>query len=380
MNPAQFTIPPEAKKHMAHALRLARKGLGRTDPNPMVGAVVVNRGHVVGQGFHRAVGKPHAEVEAIRDARENARGAELFVTLEPCNHYGRTPPCTEAIREAGIGTVWYGMKDPNPGVSGGGADTLKDMGIRVIGGLFERRCRRLNEVFLTNVTDRRPFVYLKLGMSLDGRIATRTGHSQWITSEQSRAQVHRLRDRVSGVMVGIGTVLADNPSLTTRLPRGRGVDAIRIIADSSLRTPPESKVVKSDSSERVIIACRKSPPGRPRKRLEEAGAIVLPTSSPRSVDLSDVLSGLYEEGITSLLLEGGARLAWGGLEAGLVDRCIFYYSPMIIGGDGAKSGVGGKGIDQLLEAPRLRELETTRVGTDIRVSGLVSYSLREQEM
>ena len=236
-------IPPEAEKFMSLAVRLARRRLGRTTPNPEVGAVLVKDGRVVGQGYHRAAGEPHAEVEAIRAAGPHARGAELFVTLEPCNHHGRTPPCTDAIREAGIRKVWYGVDDPNPGVRGGGANTLREAGIEVVGHVHEKGCRRTNEVYLTNVTLRRPFVYLKLAMSLDGRIATRTGDSQWITSEKSRRRVHRLRDRVSAIAVGIGTVIADNPSLTTRLPRGRGHDPVRIVLDSNLellRMPPYS--------------------------------------------------------------------------------------------------------------------------------------------
>ncbi len=207
---------------MALALRLARRGVGRTAPNPVVGAVLVKDGKVVGQGYHRAAGEPHAEVEAIRSAGSEARGAELFVTLEPCNHHGRTPPCTDAILEAGIGRVWYGMDDLNPGVRGGGARTLRDAGVEVIGHVIENRCRQINEVYLTNVTLHRPFVFLKLAMSLDGRIATKTGHSRWITCEASRRKVHRLRDRVSAIMVGIGTVIDDDPALTTRLPKGRG--------------------------------------------------------------------------------------------------------------------------------------------------------------
>lgn len=358
---------------MALALKLAGKAVGRTDPNPMVGAVVVKDGRVVGQGYHRAAGEPHAEVEAIRDAGETARGAELFVTLEPCNHHGRTPPCTKAILEAGIVKVWYGMADPNPDVSGGGARFLREAGLQVVGNVLEDRCERLNEVFLKNVLHKRPFVFLKLAMSLDGRIATRTGHSQWITSEASRRRVHRLRDRVSGVMVGIGTLLADDPSLTTRLPRSIGNDSVRIVADSNLRTPPDARIFNPKSPAGVIIACRKNAPPARRTQLEAQGATVVPTSGEEKVDLKDLLRQLYSLGITSVLIEGGAQLAWSSLEEKIVDRCLFFYAPLIIGGREAPAGVGGEGIDRLGQAPRLVDVETSRIGPDILVTGRTAY-------
>lgn len=358
---------------MSRALRLARRALGRTSPNPAVGAVIVKDGKVVGEGYHRAAGMPHAEVEAIRNAGSEARDAELFVTLEPCNHHGRTPPCTEAIREAGIRKVWYGIDDPNPGVLGGGAQTLLDVGIEVCGRVLEDRCRHLNEVYLTNVKLRRPFVYLKLAMSLDGRIATRTGHSQWISSEQSRAKVHRLRDRVSAVMVGIGTVLADDPSLTTRLPRKRGRDPIRVVADSNLRTPPDAKIFRSSATSGVIIGARHDAPMDLGARLEQQGAKVVRTRGRERVDLGDLLNCLFKIGITSILIEGGGHLAWGALEAHVVDRCLFFYAPMIIGGESAPTGIKGMGIESLEEAPRLEDVKSLRVGQDLLLDGLVSY-------
>jgi len=369
----------EAEQFMARALRLARKGMGRTEPNPMVGSVVVRRGNVVGQGYHRAVGKPHAEVEAIKSAGRKARNADLFVTLEPCNHYGRTPPCTQAIREAGIKRVFYGMADPNPDVTGGGAAALRAAGLEVVGPVLEERCRRLNEVYLTNVTLHRPFVFLKLALSLDGRIATRAGQSRWITSEASRRRVHKLRDRVSAIMVGIGTVLADNPSLTTRLPGRQGRDPIRVVVDSALKTPENAALFNPLSAAKVIIGCRKGAPAAERARLEKKGALVIPTSGSTRVDLKHLLSRLYGFGITSILLEGGAELAWSALEAGVVDRCLFFYAPIIIGGKAARMGVGGTGIDRLEEAPKLKDVETLRVGPDILVSGRVQYQGSEED-
>ncbi|MEW6531537.1 MAG: bifunctional diaminohydroxyphosphoribosylaminopyrimidine deaminase/5-amino-6-(5-phosphoribosylamino)uracil reductase RibD [Thermodesulfobacteriota bacterium] len=368
-------IPPVVEQFMGRALRLARRGLGRTAPNPMVGAVVVKAGKVIGEGYHRAVGQPHAEIEALTQAHRQARGAELFVTLEPCNHHGRTPPCTRAILEAGIRKVWYGMEDLNPDVEGGGGAFLRASGVEVVGHVLEDQCRLLNEIYVVNVTLRRPFVYLKLAMSLDGRIATRTGESRWITSEASRRQVHVLRDRVSAVMVGIGTVTADNPALTTRLARKRGRDPIRIVVDSNLRTPPDAAVFNPASEASVIIACRKDAPAKSATLLEKKGAQIVRTRGRDSVDLPDLMRALYRRGITSVLVEGGASLAWSVLESKVTDRCLFYYSPMIIGGADAPAGVGGKGVRKLPEAPRMKDVKISSVGPDILVSGRIDYSV-----
>ncbi len=373
MNQNYRKVSHEAIKFMSRAIRMAQKGLGRTSPNPMVGAVVVKNGKSVGEGFHRALGEPHAEVDAIRAAGAQTEGAELFVTLEPCNHYGRTPPCTQAIMAAGIKKVYYGIDDPNPSVIGGGAEFLRKAGVEVVGQVLENRCRALNDMYLTNVTFKRPFVYLKLAMSLDGRVATRTGHSQWITSEQSRMRVHRLRDRVTAVMVGIKTVLADNPFLTTRLNGREGRDPVRIVADSNLRTPLEANIFNQMSPAGVIIATRRNPPSRLRARLEKKGCRVIETTSLDKVDLKDLLTNLYQIGITSLLIEGGAGLAWGALEARIVDRCMFFYAPIIIGGKSAPSGVSGAGIDRLEQAPRLVDMRSSRIGPDILVEGKVVY-------
>lgn len=373
MNQNSLKASHETLKFMSRAISLARRGQGRTSPNPMVGAVVVKDGKIVGEGFHRAPGEPHAEVDAIRAAGVKTEGAELFVTLEPCNHYGRTPPCTQAIMAARIKKVYYGIDDPNPSVIGGGADFLSKAGIEVVGQLLENRCRALNEVYLTNVTLKRPHVYLKLAMSLDGRIATRTGHSQWITSDQSRMKVHRLRDRVCAIMVGIETILADNPFLTTRLKGRAGRDPIRVVADSNLRTPPDANIFNQTSPSGVIIATRSNPPSRLKARLEKKGAKIVQTASPDRVDLKDLLTTLYKMGITSLLIEGGAGLAWGALEARIVDRCVFFYAPIIIGGKAAPSGISGTGINRLDEAPRLVEMKSFKIGPDILVEGRVVY-------
>ncbi len=369
----EANIHREAERYMSRALNLARRGLGRTSPNPMVGAVIVKDGQIVGEGYHRAPGEPHAEVEAIRAAGDQTRDAELYVTLEPCNHYGRTPPCTLAIMAAGIKKVYYGIEDPNPTVIGGGAETLRKSGVEVVGPIIKGRCATINEVYLTNVTMRRPFIILKLAMSLDGRIATKTGASRWITSEESRMKVHRLRDRVSGIMVGVQTILKDNPSLTTRLKGTQGRDAIRIVADSNLRTPPDAAIFNASSSAGVIIATRKDPPIRLKARLEKKGAKIVQTDGLERVNLVDLFSQIYRMGITSVLIEGGASLAWGALDSRVVDRCAFFYAPIIIGGKSAPSGIGGAGINHLEEAPRLVNVKSFKVGPDILVEGLVQY-------
>jgi diaminohydroxyphosphoribosylaminopyrimidine deaminase/5-amino-6-(5-phosphoribosylamino)uracil reductase len=359
---------------MALALELARKGWGRTEPNPMVGAIVVNKeGTIVGRGYHKAAGEPHAEVEALRQAGELARGADLYVNLEPCNHFGRTPPCVAAIMEAGIGKVIYGVEDPNPGVEGGGAEALRKAGVEVWGGVLVEECRTLNEVFFTHVTLKRPFVYLKLAMTLDGRIATRRGQSQWITSEESRARVHRLRNAVSAVMVGIGTVIADDPALTARPPEGEGRNPMRVVADSRLRTSLAAELLNEAAPGKVIIACAANPPSKKRKALEAKGASIIETSGKPRTDLVELCRTLYTQGVTSLMIEGGASLAWGALEAQIVDRCLFFYGPMMVGGVNAASGIGGLGAGTLEEAPRLVQVVTGEVGPDILVTGRVSY-------
>lgn len=370
--------PREAEYFMGLALKLARRALGRTSPNPAVGAVIVKDGNIVGKGYHRAAGEPHAEVEAIRAAGSNANGAELFVTLEPCNHHGRTPPCTEAILQAGIRKVWYGMDDPNPGVRGGGAKLLSDAGLEVVGQVIESRCRRTNEVYLTNVTLRRPFIYLKLEMCLGGRIAARTEHSRWIISQASRRKIHRLRDRVSAVMVGVDIVIADNPALTSLSRRGRGHDPIRIVVDSNLRTPPDSTIFNSSSSAEVIVATKRDPPVDRKAALEKKGANIVRTSGVERVDLRELLSRLFSIGVTSVLIEGGERLSCGALQAEVVDRCLFFYAPVIVGAAKAPSQIGDLGISRLENALKLVDVKAFQIGPDILVDGRVAYPTRGQ--
>jgi len=297
------------KSFMEMALDLAEKGRGFTSPNPMVGAVVVKDGIVVGTGFHEAVGKAHAEVNAIKDAGDLAKGATLYVTLEPCNHHGRTPPCTEKIKDAGISRVVVAMKDPNPDVKGDGIDNLKKQGIDISSGLYEDRAKRLNEAFIKYVQTKRPFVIIKCAATLDGRIATRTGDSRWVSGEESRAFVHRLRHAVDAIMVGIDTVKKDNPRLTTRLEGMKGSDPIRIILDTHLSISEDAKILHLDSDSDTIIATGASALKDRKATIEKKGVRILESSVKDGlVDLDILVESLGNLGITSLLIEGGSRL------------------------------------------------------------------------
>lgn len=360
------------RRFMRLALRLGRRGLGRTSPNPPVGAVVVRDGRVVGKGYHRVAGAPHAEVEALRQAGPRARGATLYVTLEPCNHHGRTPPCTEAVLAAGIRRVVLGVLDPNPHVSGGGARRLAEAGVEVVAGVEADACAELIEGFAKRSTTGLPFVTLKLAASADGRIATADGESRWITSEQSRRLVHRLRDYNDAVVVGAGTVATDDPRLTCRLRGGR--DPLRVIIDGALRVPPNAQVVQPEmASGTVVFTARRN--ARRARELRRRGVRVveLPAQGGR-LSLARVLEMLAAEGISSVLCEGGATLAAGLLREGLVDRALFFYAPKLLGGDGVPM-IGALGVRRMVEALPLGRLRLRRVGPD----WMVRAELREIE-
>ena len=282
--------------YMKMALALAERGRGWTSPNPMVGAVVVKDGKVVGKGFHQAAGEPHAEIYALDEAGENAKGASLYVTLEPCNHVGRTPPCTKAILKGGIKRVVAGMKDPNPRVTGGGLDFLTSQGLDVTVGVCEDECRRLNEIFIKYVTTSLPFVILKCASTLDGRIATRTGDSKWITNPESRKFVHELRHTVDAVMVGIGTVAKDNPQLTTRIEGSKGSDPVRIILDTHLSVSPEAKLLHLSSGSDTLIVTSRPVEAEKRKVLESSGVRLLAMDCYEDqIDLKTLVKELIQE-------------------------------------------------------------------------------------
>jgi diaminohydroxyphosphoribosylaminopyrimidine deaminase/5-amino-6-(5-phosphoribosylamino)uracil reductase len=358
---------------MKLALKLAAGGVGWVSPNPMVGAVVVREGKVVGQGYHRRLGGPHAEVEALRKAGAEARGADLYVTLEPCNHHGRTPPCTETILAAGVRRVIIAGLDPNPQVTGGGAAYLAAHGVEVEVGLLEAQARRLNEAWWKWVTTGLPLVIAKAACSLDGKIATSTGESQWLTGEKARTYGHRLRHQVDAILVGVGTVVADDPQLTARLIRGRGKDPIRIILDSRLRLPLTARLLNLDSPAPTWVACTEKAPKEKIKAIKKQGAevLVLPQESPESgwVALKPLLAQLGKRQVQSLLVEGGAETLGAFFDQRLVDKFYFFYAPKFLGGQGAPSVLGGRGVTHLKDAPQTRDLTIRRLGADLLISG-----------
>ncbi len=362
---------------MRRALRLAERGRGRTSPNPMVGALLVKRGKVVGEGYHARAGEPHAEIVALTKAGREARGATLYINLEPCTHFGKTPPCAPAVIDAEVKRVVIGMEDPNPLVKGKGIALLRKAGIDVTVGVLEEACYRLNEAFCKYIVERRPFVILKAGATLDGKLATRQGDSKWITGETSRGFVHRLRNQVDGVVVGIGTVLKDDPMLTARVKGGR--DPYRIIFDSRLRIPEEAKVINLAPS-KTIIATTEMAPREKRERLERKGVRILVMDSEAGrVDIGSTLMKLGEMGLTSLLLEGGSRLNGAFLDRGLVDKIVLFLSPKIIGDAHAPGIFGGEGTLDLAQAISVTELKVRKMGEDILIEGYLSRSRPTEE-
>lgn len=354
---------------MRRALTLAERGLGRTHPNPAVGAVIVRDGQVVAEGFHQKAGLDHAEIVALKQLGGRAEGAILYSTLEPCNHHGRTGPCTEAIIAAGIHTVVVGAGDPNPKVAGKGVARLRAAGLTVIEAVLEDECRRLNEAYNLAIVEGRPFVLLKAALSLDGRIATKKGESKYLTGEEARAVVHQLRDRYDAILVGVGTILADDPELTVRLSGTR--NPLRVVLDSRLSTPLDSRLVTSASTvPTLILTTHQASPSR-RKKLERRGVQVVPVRADRKgrVDLRRALAALHERELNSVLVEGGSAVHGAFFDAGLVDKVAFFYAPLLIGGDQAKGPIGGGGIGRLKNAPRLRDVTHRVLGPDLLIEG-----------
>ncbi|NNG02312.1 MAG: bifunctional diaminohydroxyphosphoribosylaminopyrimidine deaminase/5-amino-6-(5-phosphoribosylamino)uracil reductase RibD [Desulfobacteraceae bacterium] len=355
---------------MKKALDLAEKGRGFTAPNPMVGAVVVRNGQVVGRGYHEAVGRAHAEVNAIEDAGPHARGAHLYVTLEPCNHTGRTPPCTRKIIDAGIKKVFSAMDDPNPDVAGGGHAYLESNGIDVQTGLLNAEAEKLNEAYIKFVRTRRPFVIMKCAATLDGRIATRTGDARWVTGSESRARVHEIRHGADAILVGINTVLADDPSLTTRLDGKTGKDPERVILDTRLRIGEAAKVITRQSDAGTLIFHGPEVDRHKRERVSDAGATLISTSVMNGgLDWREILDRLGQRAITSLLVEGGAAVIGSALAAGVVDKALFFYAPKILGGDDGIPICRGKGPALMAAAQTLKDIRVTRYGEDTLIEG-----------
>jgi len=360
------------EKYMEVAIAQAKKGAGRVSPNPMVGAVVVKKGKIVSLGYHHRAGGPHAEINVLKKAGKKARNADLYVNLEPCCHYGRTPPCVGAIINSGIKKVVIGTIDPNPLISGRGVAQLKAAGITTHIGVLEEECRKLNEIYIKYIVQKIPFVILKVASSLDGKIATKSGDSRGITNQESLHFVHRLRDQVDAIMVGIGTIQSDNPLLTTRLKRKVGKDPIRVIVDSSLRISPHSRVFNPHSQADVIIATTNLAPKRKKEKLEKIGVKVITIdSSDREVDLKKLMVALGKLEITSLLIEGGTKIITSALRDDIVDKIIFFYAPKILGGRSAYGITAGEGVEYVNQALKVQDLRVRRRGEDILIEGYI---------
>jgi diaminohydroxyphosphoribosylaminopyrimidine deaminase / 5-amino-6-(5-phosphoribosylamino)uracil reductase len=355
---------PDDEKHLRRALTLAARGQGRVEPNPMVGCVIVKHGRVIGEGYHRRYGGPHAEVDALRHCSASPRGATAYVTLEPCCHFGKTPPCTHALLAAGIARVVAAMGDPNPQVAGGGFALLKKAGVRVEIGLFAQEAAALNDPFIKLIQHHRPWVILKWAQSLDGKIATHTSDSKWITDEVCRAHAHRTRGRVDAVLVGVGTVLTDDPMLTCRVGRPKRV-AARVVLDSQLRTPLRSQLVQT--ARRIptwILHGRNAPPRRARA-LEKAGCVLhrLPQTR-RGLALSAVLDLLGQHRMTNVLVEGGGAVLGTFFDQNLADEFRIYVAPILIGGSAATGPLNAQGAATVSAAPRfLKDARLRPLGT-----------------
>lgn len=361
--------------YMARALELAECARGRTSPNPMVGAVLVRHGEVVGQGFHRRAGQPHAEILALRQAGERARGAILYINLEPCCHYGRTPPCTEALIEAGVSEVHMAMEDPNPLVHGKGRLALEAAGVRTVVGEREAEAGQLNEVFTKYIITGHPFVTAKFAMSLDGKTATSTGESRWITGAAARRHVHELRDVSDAICVGVNTILADDPRLTTRLDRPDVRHPLRVVLDSRGRAPLTAQVFNPALPGNTSVATTHSMPASHRAALESRGVAVwvLPHDDEGRVALRALLDRLAEREVASLLVEGGGGVLASFVRERLVDKVLAFVAPLIIGGEEAPTPVRGYGVLRLADALRLDRVAVDCIGEDVRV---VAYPRR----
>ncbi len=357
--------------YMQLAVSLAKKAKGFTSPNPCVGAVVVKDGKIIGKGFHRAAGLPHAEVEAIDDAGPAASGGTIYVTLEPCNHFGKTPPCTHKIIKAGITKVVVGCKDPNPFVSGGGIKYLQDNGVEVISGAFEKEASTLIEDFIWYIqNDKRPFVILKCASTLDGRIATSTGDSKWITNEKSRGYVHQIRHETDAIMIGSGTLHADNPSLTSRIEGVKTKDPVRIVLDTHLTIKKDARVLTQNSNAKTIIVTGPDVPKEKKGPLEGENTRILevPLIDQR-LDLNELMIKLGQMSILSVLIEGGGVVAGSALKAGIVNKMMFFLAPKFLGGSDGYPVFGGKGPERIKDAFKLNHVGVRQFGTDILVEG-----------
>ena len=363
----------EDEKYMAMAIELAKKGYGYTAPNPVVGAVIVKDGCMIGQGYHEKYGEPHAERNALASCTQSPKGATIYVTLEPCCHHGKQPPCTDAILQAGISRVVTGSGDPNPLVGGKGIQILKDHGIQVREHVMKEKCDALNQAFFHYIQTGRPYVTMKYAMTIDGKIAAYTGASKWVTGEEARHHVHEQRKKNTAIMVGIGTVLADDPMLNCRIEGGR--DPVRIICDTHLKMPVTSKIVKTAKDIPTIIACCTADEELQRPYREAGCKILLTEKKMNHIDLEQLMEQLGKEKIDSILLEGGGTLNWAALNAGIVQKIQAYIAPKIFGGTTAKTPVEGIGVEVPDQAFLIKNRTIRLLGEDLLVEGDVERNV-----
>ena len=356
------------KEYMLRAISLAKKGEGWTNPNPMVGAVIVKDGRIIGEGYHKKYGELHAERNAFASLKESAKGATMYVTMEPCCHYGKTPPCTQAIIEHEIGKVVIGSKDPNPKVSGKGVQILKEAGISVEENFLREECDKLNPIFFHYIRTKMPYVVMKYAMTLDGKIATKTGESKWITGKEAREEVQHMRHRYMGIMVGIGTVLADDPMLNVRAKDKKS--PVRIICDSKLRIKEDSQIVKTAFNQRTIVIYADSQNIQEKlERLHSLGVETLYCPDERNqIDLKKLMIYLGNEGIDSILLEGGGKLNDSAVRAGIVKEVQAFIAPKLFGGVNSKTPIEGIGVNLPSEAVRLKYIDICQIGEDIKIT------------
>ncbi len=362
-------------KYMKKALRMASRGVGKTSPNPAVGAVIVRDNKIIASGYHKKAGANHAEVDALSNLKTKITSRDImYVTLEPCNHQGKTPPCTRAIIESGIKTVVTGMKDPNPNVKGGGIDYLSSRGISVKTGVLEDECKKFLESFSKYVTTGRPFVTAKSALTLDGYSATSTGHSAWVTGEEARQYVHRLRSETDAVMVGIGTVLADDPQLTSRLRRGNGRNPHKIIVDTHLRIPRHARLLNDGSKALTFIITGESVNKQLVKQIEKGNISVIKCPiKDDHVDLTAMMDILGEKSITSILFEGGAKMMGSMLRERLIDKFLIFKAPRLLGGNDGVPMVIGKGPSHMSDLLSLKDIIVKKYGEDVLISGYPVY-------
>ncbi|OOM73646.1 riboflavin biosynthesis protein RibD [Clostridium puniceum] len=357
------------EKYMERALELAKRGIGRVNPNPLVGAVIVKNNEIIGEGYHECYGGAHAERNAVKNATKDVEGSTIYITLEPCAHYGKTPPCVDLLIQNKFKKVVIGMLDPNELVEGKSVERLKQHGIEVIVGVKEEDCKKLNEIFIKYITSKIPFVILKSGMSLDGKIATYSGDSKWITSKESREDSQNLRNRLHSIMVGVNTVIADDPELTCRINNEKSL--IRIIVDTKLRIPLSSKVIKNQDKN-TIVATTFSADENKKQILSDLGIKIIEVPSKnKKVDLKEVVKKLGQEGIDSILIEGGGTLNFSALEEDIVDKVIVYIAPKILGGEKSTSSIAGQGFSQLEEAVQLTDMRYRKTGRDLVIEGYI---------